>query len=63
MKTSRVVQILGILISLAGLAYMGYNHGKGINDNYGLWIVLSGTVLTIIGSLLDKKEKGNKEEV
>lgn len=54
MKISKIIQIIGILISLAGLAYMGYNHGKGHPDDYGLWIVLSGFVLTIIGSLLNK---------
>ncbi len=55
MKISKIIQIIGILISLAGLAYMGYNHGKGHTDDYGLWIVLSGFVLTIIGSLMGKK--------
>jgi len=62
MKISKIIQIVGVLISLAGLAYMGYKHGKGINDDYGFLIVLGGLVLTIIGSLLDKKGKGSKEE-
>ena len=59
-KVFLVIQLIGVLISLAGIARMGFNHGRGNSDDSSIWIVLSGTALTIIGGLLNRKI--NKEK-
>ena len=60
MKKHKILMIIAILISLFGLGYMGFSHGKGYENNYGSWVVLLGLFLSIFSQFLEKKDKENK---
>ncbi len=57
MNNTKFLQILSVAISTIGVGYMGYTHGKGLDNNYGFYMVLFGLMLSIAVLLFGKKDK------
>lgn len=58
MSKSKIFQILSISIALIGVGYSGYADAKGLENNYGWWLIGFGVALSLYNILLNgKKEK------
>lgn len=55
MSTIKTLRIIAIIVSLIGIVLTGYAQGKGIENEYGYTLMITGGIIAALLFLFEKK--------